>query len=299
MEYLDNINSKRQDQQAQIQAEWQQRQTIAANKLNTDELIHELREARLNKYLSDLENGNSNRNKILLANGIEAEDLLAPLTQKIDDALRALVLSKEKDTNPVLVGEMQKTFGELKSSLGDFLSKQNKVTEDTLEAMAAAIANINVNPLVQVSSPEVHVPQMDIQPLLDQTEQLKELIQAVQSPVVDTEAIVMAVQSVQEAIEELRFPVPNYVLPFKYSDGSAAQANVDPNGNVSVAAAVYSERYDYDNPNVIYTAFAPVGTADSATSWTIYKYDLTDTNNASGKVAVNTAWTNRTSGVYQ
>lgn len=299
MDYLDNVNQKNADRQSQLEKEYLQKQLIASNKLNTDELIHELREARLNKYLSDLESGNSNRNKILLANGIEAEDLLAPLTQKIDDALRALVLSKEKDTNPNLVGEIQKTFSELKGSLGDFLSQQNKVTEDTLEAMQEAIANIQVNPLVEVSSPEVHVPQMDIQPLLDQTEALKDLIKTVQTPTVDNEAVVLSIMQVRESIEALRFPVPNYVLPFKDASGAATQANVDAYNNVAVTPAIFTERYDYASPTTIYTAAAPVGTADSDPVWTVFKYDLANTANASGKVAYNLAWTNRTSGVYQ
>lgn len=298
MDYLSNVNQKNQDRQSQIKEEFLQKQLISSNKLNTDELIHELREARLNKYLSDLESGNSNRNRILLANGIEAEDLLAPLTQKIDDALRALVLSKEKESNPLLVGEMQKTFGDLKMSISDFMSQQNKITEDTLEAMQEAIANIVVNPMVQVSSPEVHIPEMDIQPLLDQTEALKSLISSVQSPVVDTEAIVMAVMQVQESIEALRFPVPNYVLPYKSADGSATQALVNQDGYVATAPAIYSERYDYDDPAVIYTGSAPVGSSDSDAVWTIFKYDLSNTGNASGKVAANTAWTSRLSGVY-
>ena len=59
-----------------------------------------------------------------------------------------------------------------------------------------------------------------------------------------------------------------------------------------------TERFDYDDATTIYTGTAAVGTADSATGWTITKYDLTDTNNASGKIATDVSWTNRASGTY-
>lgn len=60
----------------------------------------------------------------------------------------------------------------------------------------------------------------------------------------------------------------------------------------------YTERYDYNDSTTIYTATALVGTADASTGWTITKYDLTDTNDASGKIATDVSWTNRTSGTY-
>ena len=59
-----------------------------------------------------------------------------------------------------------------------------------------------------------------------------------------------------------------------------------------------TERYDYSDPNIIYAGEAAVGTSDSSTGWTIYKYDLTLSNNASGKIATNVSWTNRTTGSY-
>lgn len=59
-----------------------------------------------------------------------------------------------------------------------------------------------------------------------------------------------------------------------------------------------TERYDYDSTTTIYTATAPVGTAEASTGWTINKYDLTDPDNSSGKIATDVSWTNRASGTY-
>jgi len=59
-----------------------------------------------------------------------------------------------------------------------------------------------------------------------------------------------------------------------------------------------TERYDYDNATTIYTATAPIGTAENATGWTITKYDLTDSNNSSGKIATDVSWEDRATGSY-
>lgn len=59
-----------------------------------------------------------------------------------------------------------------------------------------------------------------------------------------------------------------------------------------------TERYDTSNSPIIYTGSAPVGTADSALGWTIYKYDVTTASAMSGKVATDVSWDNRATGTY-
>lgn len=67
---------------------------------------------------------------------------------------------------------------------------------------------------------------------------------------------------------------------------------------IPVGNSAVTERYDYDDPTTIYTASAPVGTLDADLGWTITKYDLSDTNNASGKVATDVSWNNRATGSF-
>lgn len=59
-----------------------------------------------------------------------------------------------------------------------------------------------------------------------------------------------------------------------------------------------AERYDYSSSTTIYTAVGPVGTADNAAGWTITKYDLTDSSDASGKIATAAVWDDRASETY-
>ena len=74
---------------------------------------------------------------------------------------------------------------------------------------------------------------------------------------------------------------------------------VDNTGALQVTSSGQStERYDLDDPTIIYTATAPIGTAENATGWTITKYDLTDSNNSSGKIATDVSWEDRATGSY-
>jgi hypothetical protein len=59
-----------------------------------------------------------------------------------------------------------------------------------------------------------------------------------------------------------------------------------------------TERYDYSSSSTIYTATAPVGTADDAEGWTIIKYDLSNSSDASGKVKTNGTWDDRATETY-
>ena len=78
-------------------------------------------------------------------------------------------------------------------------------------------------------------------------------------------------------------------LPLKVDNTGALQVN---------SSGQLTERYDYDNATTIYTATAPIGTAENATGWTITKYDLTDSNNSSGKIATDVSWEDRATGSY-
>lgn len=58
------------------------------------------------------------------------------------------------------------------------------------------------------------------------------------------------------------------------------------------------ERYDYDDSSTIYVGVAAPGTTTATAAWTITKYDLTDSNDASGLVASSVTWTGRTGHTY-
>lgn len=59
-----------------------------------------------------------------------------------------------------------------------------------------------------------------------------------------------------------------------------------------------TERFDYSSSTTIYTGEAAIGTGDDSLGWTLTKYDLSDSSDASGKVATDVSWDDRATGTY-
>ena len=77
----------------------------------------------------------------------------------------------------------------------------------------------------------------------------------------------------------------------------SAVDNGDGSYALSSGEGVKTERYDIQG-TTIYVGSAAIGTADSTASWVIYKFDLSDLTDASGKVANDVSWDDRTTGTY-
>lgn len=216
-----------------MEKEFMHKQSIAAGKVNTDQLIEQLKEAQLAQLM-----GNMTKPKpsVILANGTDVEDILAPLSEKIDEALRTLAASKE-DTK--VADELRLSFNEFAKAISKYVADNQKSVEKAVSNMETAIKDINIKPVVNVPSPKVNVaaPELDIKPLIDQVKKLEQTISAISNPVIDTTDLIISVNMVKESIDGLRFPVPNYVLPYKDANGEATQANVDANGNIQVSLA--------------------------------------------------------------
>lgn len=92
-------------------------------------------------------------------------------------------------------------------------------------------------PVVNVSAPNVTV---DTSAFEKAIKSLEKTIQAnkVVIPKSDSSAVIDAVTSVKNAVEGQRFPVPNYVLPFKDINGAAAQVQLDASGNLPITASI-------------------------------------------------------------
>lgn len=91
-------------------------------------------------------------------------------------------------------------------------------------------------PVVNVSAPNVTV---DTSAFEKAIKSLEKTIQAnkVVIPKSDSSAVIDAVTSVKNAVEGQRFPVPNYVLPFKDINGAATQVQLDVNGKLPTTAS--------------------------------------------------------------
>lgn len=86
-------------------------------------------------------------------------------------------------------------------------------------------------------------------------------------------------------------------LPYEGLDSTPSHATVDTDKFQLIAEGPKTTRLDVQG-DIIYDAYAPVGTTDSGEGWTITKYDISDLTDASGKVATDVSWNDRATGSY-
>lgn len=103
-----------------------------------------------------------------------------------------------------------------------------KTAETTLKEVRDAIKKLKLDPKIQVESPAVTVQLEEVAKGLDEVVKAVNAIEfpEVKIPEVDTKSLEKNVREVRDAIKGQKFPVPNYVLPFKDSDGKATQQAV-------------------------------------------------------------------------
>jgi hypothetical protein len=89
-------------------------------------------------------------------------------------------------------------------------------------------------------------------------------------------------------------------IPVAEYNNALYRLQVDSSGSLKTAESNNNktERYDYSSSTTIYVGTADIGTTDSSNGWKIVKYDLTSPSAASGKVATDVSWDNRTTGSY-
>lgn len=220
--------------------------------------------------------------------------------KKLETAIKGI-------SQDIVIPEAEKFPTEIKVSNFPTIEIPKTVTVDNLsdlnKKLELVIQAVNELELKPVFDPKIDVKASDVTvDLSELTKKIEDVTTAVTSikfpeiPTVDLSSLAEATNAVKKSIEGLRFPVPNYVLPFS-DNGKATQVELS-NGALPVASATVTERYDIQG-DIIYTGQAKPDTLESDAAWTVYKYDLTDMTQASGKVATNMAWDDRTTGDYK
>ena len=108
-------------------------------------------------------------------------------------------------------------------------------------------------------------------------------------PEQDNTDLMTAINQTTDAIKNIIFPVAEFPTTVKV---------VNPDGSDLGYNNSVTERYDYSSSTTIYVGSADVGTSESSTGWRITKYDLISSSDASGKIATDVSWNNRSSGSY-
>lgn len=233
---------------------------------------------------------------------------IADISQEIVSLLDDQKKDSSKDSQRIgaLLVDMRESLASLNAKESPETQDYAKPVVDALKELEKSLATavkatkppvVNVPkadaPVVNVDAPQVNVDLSKVEKILktDIPAAFNKAVSLIPKTEVKFTALETGLKELSEKLDSIDVGVR-----MKPQPGTMKVTN--PDGTVIGATALLTERYDYDDATTIYTATAAVGTSEGSTGWIITKYDLTDTDNASGKIATSTSWTNRASGAY-
>lgn len=130
-----------------------------------------------------------------------------------------------------------KSLESVSKSIQNIKIENDSNLEESLAQLARAFASIDFRPVIKVAPTKVDVKQpeinIDLKPVIDAINKLEK------SEVnIDVSGLSKEIGKVYKAVNDLKFPVANYILPFKDINGRAAQVQLDSSGNLPVAASI-------------------------------------------------------------
>jgi len=214
------------------------------------------------------------------------------------EAINKLGKLLEKLPNQIVIPE---------TKIPDQVTVKNQVDYSTeLQNLSDAIKKIDVRPEVTVKAPKVDV-KTDSKDVINAIADLKKAVEEKPVPIpmpTDLTPLILATQSVQEAINNQQFPIPNYILPFQNPDGAATQAKVNSNnelivdtsdGIALVAQDLFGSAVSGSRYNQVEIDFSTTD-PDAISDLTITKTVGGDASNSGGQ-AVFATGTNTNSGI--
>lgn len=171
--------------------------------------------------------------ELLVSQTITADDL----TEKFKDISAGLLVLADEISSlpkdkiefpefPEQKEEMKVTnFAELSEYFVDVVAAVNNLKQD-----------IKFDPTIEVAPADVKVEATDMKPVINGLAKLEKAIAKIQIPEYDNTTLLEATENVSRAINGLEFPIPNYVLPYKNTDGAATQVTLDSEGAVPISS---------------------------------------------------------------
>lgn len=187
------------------------------------------------------------------------DSIKTPDIKEVVDALNSLkdttVETKPDDTKQInALVNLEKAIKELPSKiiipkypepLKEININNQPDYNKSFSSLESAIKSIDVKPVINIPEDKPD----DYTPIIESLIEVISAVKGIKIPEVkfDIKSLVTAMNSVQTSIEALRFPVPNYVLPFKDSSGKATQARVNDSGALVLGGKLVPENYNYIN----------------------------------------------------
>jgi len=118
--------------------------------------------------------------------------------------------------------------------------------EPWLKAVVVAIGKLELNPKIEVSAPNVTVPEtkVDLSPITQGLIDVQKALNKIELPKTDFSKLETAVKSTTTAINSLSFPAPNYVIPFKNTAGAGSQVQLNSGGALPTTGPFLTKPFD-------------------------------------------------------
>jgi len=127
------------------------------------------------------------------------------------------------------------------------LSELKEYFKDVVDAVGKLKTSIKFDPKIEVKPADVKVTEniIDVSSITKGLVNLENAFKAIKTPQFDTTEIILGLDKVSTTLGSLKFPVPNYVLPFKDINGNAVQVQLDASGKIPLStSAATSTRQD-------------------------------------------------------
>jgi len=178
--------------------------------------------------------------------------------------------------------------------------------QDVVTAVGALQTSIKFDPKIEVKPADVKVTEqkIDLSPVTKGLANLEKVFKNIKTPDFNTSDITEGLVAVQNSIDNLSFPVPNYVLPYRDIDGKAIQVQLTVDGKIPVeagATSTYEGRNDTTtDTNLVYLGKAVPGSATTDATWQIKRYNKSagHMSFADDVTTFTKTWDNRTSYSY-
>lgn len=167
---------------------------------------------------------------------VEVAKQLSGLLKTIDKTTTNIKGANFKPLSDNLA-QLQQTLETIPKQIEEAHATNNPIPH--LQEIASTLGAKDFSPTIKVGSPSVDLSSLNKLLTDIKTELGREI------PTTDTSkleklisSVAAAVKGVETAVTSLRFPVPNYVLPFQTNVGKATQVKLDSSGNVPIAGTV-------------------------------------------------------------
>lgn len=192
-----------------------------------------------------------NPQKVNVINDIATANDIAKVVSALDKL--AVILKPEPNDDTEVVSAMDRVYQAIQD-IPRLMPQSPEPVEDVsvtniteiqkyIAPLIEAVDKLELNPIfdprieVKPADVKVSTEKVDTEPLLRALESLgKEVTKLTlkEQPITDIVPLVEATRATTKAINSLKFPVPNYILPFRDINGKAVQVQLDASGNVPV-----------------------------------------------------------------